>query len=100
MKYVMAWTYRLNGSAMENEASVQRGLEVFSKWRPPEGMTIHQFVGRIDGSGGFSVVETDNPMDLAVQSSKFGFIADYQIFPVVEMDGAVQALQEGAEFRQ
>jgi uncharacterized NAD(P)/FAD-binding protein YdhS len=28
-------------------------------------MTIHQMVGRLDGNGGFSIIETDNPMDLA-----------------------------------
>ncbi|MFZ1175410.1 MAG: DUF3303 family protein, partial [Mycobacterium sp.] len=61
MKYVVAWTYRLNGSAAENEESLRRGLAVFSKWTQPQGTTYHQFVGRLDGAGGFAVVETDNP---------------------------------------
>jgi hypothetical protein len=62
-------------------------------------MTYHQFVGRLDGGGGFSVVETDNPMDLADATSKFGFIADYQIYPVVDIAEAAQSLQQGIEFR-
>jgi len=99
MKYVVAWTYRLNGSAVENEDALRRGLAVFSKWTQPESATYHQFVGRLDGGGGFAVVETDDPADLADTTSKFAMIAEYQIYPVVEMDQAAQVLQEGVEFR-
>ncbi|MCW2650667.1 MAG: hypothetical protein JWR32_1643 [Mycobacterium sp.] len=31
MKYVVSWTYRLNGFAAENEEAVRRGLAVLSK---------------------------------------------------------------------
>ncbi len=99
MKYVVAWTYRLNGSAAENEESLRRGLAVFSKWTQPPGTTYHQFVGRMDGTGGFAVVETDNAADLTDTTSKFAFIADYQIYPVIDIAQAAQALQEGVEFR-
>lgn len=99
MKYVVAWNYRFSGSAAENEDSVRRGLSVFSKWAPPESATYHAFVGRLDGGGGFAVVETDNPADLSDTTSKFGFIAEYQIFPVVDIDQSAQSLQEGIDFR-
>jgi|ERR1700682_4324414 hypothetical protein len=100
MKYVVSWTVRLNGSASENEAAVKRGLEVFSKWTPKASTTIHQFVSRLDGNGGFFVVETDNPMDLLDGPSKFGFLLDYEVHPVVDIAEAMQALQEGVEFRE
>ena len=45
MKYVMSWTSRLNGSEKENEEAMRRGVEMFSKWQPPDGTTFHQFVG-------------------------------------------------------
>lgn len=99
MKYLVSWTYRLNGSTAENEESVRRGLAVFAKWTPTASTTYHQFVGRVDGGGGFSVVETDNPSDLSDVTSKFAFLCDYQIYPVVDIDQAAQALQEGVEFR-
>lgn len=99
MKYLMTWTYRFNGSAAENEKSIRRGLEVFSKWTPPEGATFHQFLGRLDGTGGCSIVETDNPRDLADGAAKFGFIADYQVCPVLDIEDAVRALQAGIDFR-
>ena len=99
MKYVVAWTFKWNGSASENEASAQRALEVFAKWTPPASSTFHQFLSRLDGTGGFAVVETDNPMDLADAPSKFGFFAEYQIYPVTEMAEGVQVFQEGVKFR-
>lgn len=100
MKYVVSWTYKWNGSAAENEAGARRALEVFAKWTPPAGERFHQFVGKLDGSGGFAVVETDNPMDLANAPSRFGFFTEYQIYPVADIAEAVQAFQEGAEFRE
>ena len=99
MKYVVAWTFRLNGSATENEASIQRALELYAKWSPPASTTYHQFVGRLDGMGGFAIVESDNPIDLAVDSGKFGFFLDYQLYPVVDIAESMQAIQQGVEFR-
>lgn len=37
---------------------------------------------------------------LADSASKFGFIAEYTIHPVIEMDQAAQSLQQGADFRE
>lgn len=99
MKYLVSWTYRFNGSAADNEESVRRGIAVFSKWTQPQSTTYHAFLGRLDGTGGFALVETDNAADLADTTSKFGFIADYQIYPVVDIDQSVQSLQEGVDFR-
>ena len=100
MKYVVSWTYHWNGSAAENEAGIERALAVFAKWTPPAGTTFHQFVGKLDGTGGFAVVETDNPMDLADAPSKFGHFAEYRIDPVADITEAVQATQQGVEFRK
>jgi hypothetical protein len=50
----------------------------------PQSTTWHAFLGRLDGSGGFALVETDNPGDLAETTGRFGFIAHCQgaLFPV------------------
>jgi Protein of unknown function (DUF3303) len=100
MKYVMAWTPRLNGSAEENEAAARRGLELFSKWTPPSSTTFHQFVGRLDGAGGFAVVETDSPADLLDGVSKFIPLNEFQIHPVVDIADWTRSAQEGVEFRE
>ena len=99
MKYVMAWPSRLGGSGKENEDGVQRALQLFSKWQPPAGSTFHQFVGRVDGEGGFAVVETDNPAELLDGTSKFAPFNIFQIYPVVDMNDWAQAAQVGVEFR-
>lgn len=98
MKYLVSWTYRLNGTAAENEDSLRRGLAVFSKWAPPASSTYHAFLGRVDSGGGFALIETDDPADLVDVSAKFAFIADYQIHPVVDIDQSAQALQQGVDF--
>jgi hypothetical protein len=100
MKYVMTWTPRLNGSVEENEAAARRGLELFSKWQPPASSTFHQFVARLDGGGGFAVVETDNAADLLDGTGKFGTLNEFQLYPVVDMADGVRAAQEGVAFRE
>jgi hypothetical protein len=56
MKYVVAWESRAGAS----EDVQARSLQVFSKWSPAEGTTFLQFVGRVDGRGGFAVVEAED----------------------------------------
>jgi hypothetical protein len=100
MKYVVTWTFRSFGSAAEQEASVTRLLKVYSKWTPPASVTYHEFLGRIDGSGGYQVVETDSPADLAETTAKFTPFADFQVEPVLDIADAVGAAQAGIEFRE
>ncbi|NMM88357.1 DUF3303 domain-containing protein [Rhodococcus sp. SRB_17] len=99
MKYLISWTYRAGGSAAELEESTRRGLAVFSKWTPTETSTFHQFLGRLDGEGGFAVIETDNPMDLNDAPSMFGPYVKYEIYPVAEIAETMQSMQRGVEFR-
>ena len=99
MKYVMAWSSRLGGSGKENEEGARRALELFSKWQPPAGSTFHQFVGRLDGEGGFAVVETDSPAEILDGTSKFAPFNVFQLYPVVDMNDWAQAAQAGVEFR-
>jgi Domain of unknown function (DUF3303) len=99
MKHVLAWTTRSSGSAAENEAAEVRLLEVFSKWTPSPDATIHQFVLRIDGQGGFAVVETDNPADTLKELAIFAPFNEYTIYPVIDIAEGVQAMREAVEFR-
>lgn len=99
MKYAMTWMNRLGGSGQENEEGVRRSLELFSKWQPPSGTTFHQFVGRVDGEGGFAIVETDNPTELLTETLKFAPFNVFNVYPVVDMDDWAQAAQGGIDFR-
>jgi hypothetical protein len=98
MKYVLTWKNRSGGSAAENEASTARILEVFSKWTPDPDATIHQFVLRIDGQGGFAVVEGGNPADYLKNATIFSPFNEYTIYPVIDVAEAVQAVGEAVDF--
>jgi hypothetical protein len=63
-------------------------------------LKFEQFVGRVDGGGGFAVVETDNPADLLEGTSKFSPLNEFQIFPVVDLDEWIQAANSGIEYRE
>ena len=100
MKYVVSWTFRQEGNAQDNEASLARNLAVFSKWSIPEGSVFHQFVGRADGMGGFAVIETDDLASIALITAKFAPYANFQVFPVLDAEPAVALMHEAAAFRE
>jgi hypothetical protein len=96
MKYVVSWQPRTNWT----EEIGARSLQVFSKWSPPEGTTFLQFLGRIDGAGGFAVVEADDPALLAGINAIFTAFFDMTVYPVLDIEEAVRAGAEAIEFRQ
>lgn len=94
MKYVVMW----EASPSRSEESGARSLQVFGKWAPPEGATFHEFVGRIDGGGGFAVVETDDVHGLMRDAFTFGAFFDWHVYPVVEIGEVAAAASEAVEF--
>ncbi|HTU37995.1 MAG TPA: DUF3303 family protein [Acidimicrobiales bacterium] len=97
MKYVVSWT---NRDTATTEADVKRLLTVFSKWTPSEGSTFHQFLGRLDNNGGFAVIETESPMDILRDVSKFEPWLRYEVIPVVDVQDLAGANDEGLNFRE
>jgi hypothetical protein len=100
MKYVVSWTFRLNGSMAENEAAVKRIQAVCSKWTSPAGTRYHQFLIKADSSGGYAVIETDKSADLAETTAKSGVFAEYRVDPVLDVADALALAQVGIEFRE
>ena len=100
MKYVVSWTPRAGGSAEENEQLVERSLAAFAKWSAPGDATFHQFLTRLDGGGGYAVVESDNPASIAEGPSKFGPFFEFSVVPVVDVTDGVALAQQGIEFRR
>lgn len=95
MKYLIQWTSRQNAS----EEMQARGLQVFSKWTPPDGVTFHEFLGRVDARGGFAVVETDDVKAVARDMSIFGGFFDMSVYPVLEIAETAQIGGDAVEFR-
>ncbi len=101
MKYVVVSKARsAGGSAKDSEEAVPRILELLTKWTPPEGANIEHWFTTLDGSGGFVIVETDNPAVLVEGASAFSPYYDMQVHPVIDFAEAVPAVQKGIEFRK
>jgi len=94
MKYVVSWQPRPNMT----EEMQARSLQVFEKWSPAEGTNFLQFLGRIDGPGGFAVVETDDPALLARDTAIFSNFFDMIVYPVLDVQEAARIGGEALEF--
>jgi hypothetical protein len=99
MKYHVTWTPRPGGSPAEAEVAQRRGLDVFAKWSPPEGITFHQFLVRLDTQGGYAVVETDDPKLAAEGPAKFSPWFDFEVTPVLDMTDGLPIAEEALDFR-
>jgi hypothetical protein len=84
MKYVINWTPRANTT----EESLSRSLQVIGKWTPSEGAVFKEFLGRVDGQGGFAVVETEDPRLIAHDAAMFSAWFDFDVHPVLEIADA------------
>jgi Protein of unknown function (DUF3303) len=98
MKYVIAWEARPSGASAEEVQA--RGLQVFGRWSPAEGANFLQFLGRVDGSGGFAVVETDDPALIARDTAIFSAFFDFMVYPVLDIQESARIGGEAVEFRR
>lgn len=95
MKYVVTWETRESTS----EEQQARGLAVFGSWSPSEGTDFQQFLGRVDGRGGFAVVETDDPALVAKDMATFGPFFTFNVYPVLEIQQTASIGMEAVQFR-
>lgn len=95
MKYVVTWEARPTAT----EETQARGLQVFSKWTPDEKADFQQFLGRVDGRGGFAVVETDDPTVVAKDMALFAPFFEFDVYPVLEIAETAQIAGEAIEQR-
>jgi hypothetical protein len=95
MKFVLAYTTRPGGSATENVSAGEAAQKLLANWTPSPAATIHQWLQRADGNGGFSVVETDNVGDLFKDLATWSPWLDFQVYPVLDIVDAIP-LQEDA----
>jgi hypothetical protein len=96
MKYVISWTAR---SSASSEEDAKRSLSAFTNWTPEPSATFHQFVQRVDGDGGFAVVETDDPANILKDTMKFSPWFKYECIPVIDIMDAVSAFQGALDYR-
>lgn len=98
MKFVVGWRGLQGRSAKKRRRDQRRALNAFVKWLTPDDQVIHQFVLRVDGGGGFAVIETDRAAGLLESVAKFSPWFEFEVFPVVDVAEAVGALDTAASW--
>jgi hypothetical protein len=99
VKYVVSWEPRAGGSFADNEASAARFDALAREWTPSDKTRIHQMVVRVDGEGGFAIIETDDPAALADSIYRFAPQKKYTLHPVVDYDQGLRIARKAQEFR-
>jgi hypothetical protein len=92
MKYVVSWVPRANTT----EESAARSLQVFGKWSP--SATFTEFLGRVDGQGGFAVVDADDPKVVAKDVAPFVAWFEFAVHPVIDIADTAMIDAEAVEF--
>ena len=93
MKYVVQWTVQATLTEEDNK----RLLDLFSGWEPAAG--IEQMLGQVDGMGGFNIVETDDPRQLALDVMKFQPYLAHTIYPVLDLTETAHVFAEAVEYQ-
>jgi hypothetical protein len=96
MKFVIAYTPHEGGTAADNLTSAESAQKLLANWVPAGG-TIHQWVQRCDGQGGFAVVDNDSAADLMKDLATWSPWLKFQLFPVVDVLDATVVNQEAIE---
>jgi hypothetical protein len=97
VKFVIAYTSQAGSSAEDNVKSGEAAQKLLANWMPSPTATIHQWVQRCDGNGGFSVLETDNAADLLKDLATWSPWLKFELFPVLDVLDATVATQEAIE---
>ena len=94
MKFVISYTTRSGGSAADGVADGESAQKLLAGWSPSPTATIHQWVQRCDGRGGFAVLDSDNGTDILRDLSVWSPWLDFELFPVVDIGDATPVTQE------
>ena len=97
MKFVIAYTPHEGGSAADNLTSAESARKLLANWAPSPSATIHQWVQRCDGNGGFSVIEGDNATDLMKDLASWTPWLKFEVFPVLDVLEATVVTDEAIE---
>ncbi len=98
MKYMITWSERSQGSAIEYENAQKRILEVFRQWQFPASFKIELFVIRVGDWGGYMLADCADPVD----AHKLGSLLpafEFQVRPVIPIEDAIRAELEVIAWR-
>ena len=96
MLFQAFWIRRDSGAS---EDSDRRVLSILEKFEVPDGVTVHSWVERIDGTGGFGLLETDDPQALGAGFPLFNPYFSFEVVPVIQHADGVAALAAAVAVR-
>ena len=98
MKYMISWSERPQGSALEYENAQKRILEVWRAYKLPGNFKVELFVIRVGDWGGYMLVECDDPTTVHKVCSLLPAFT-FEARPVIPADDAIRVELESMAFR-
>jgi muconolactone delta-isomerase len=98
MKYMITWSERSQGSAIEYENAQKRILDVFRRWEAPTNFKIELFVIRVGDWGGYMLADCDDPVTVHKFCSMLPAF-QFQARPVIPIEDAVRGELEVMAWR-
>lgn len=98
MKYMITWSERSQGSAIEYENAQKRILDVFRRWEAPPNFKIELFVIRVGDWGGYMLADCDDPVTVHKFCSMLPAF-EFQARPVIPIEDAVRGELEVMAWR-
>jgi hypothetical protein len=97
MLFLVSWKPRTGLDAQAGE----RGFEIFTRWKPPQGLDIKAMYFRADHDGGICVCEASSAEIVFEATAPWGgAYLDYDIVPIVATEKAVELQKKGIAFRK
>ncbi len=93
MKFVFTYTTQQGGSEADRHEAGKKAQQLLETWQPSDSASILQWVSRVDGNGGFSVIETDNAENILKDLATWSSFLDFQVYPVVDIADATPVTQ-------
>jgi Domain of unknown function (DUF3303) len=89
MKYMIEYEIRTAGLSYEQNLANQEALiKAFGKWTPEDGLTVHAFLSNL-ATGGYVLVEADDPKVVQAFVGKFVYWNEITVVPVTEVADGV-----------
>jgi hypothetical protein len=97
MKYVLAYKTRGNDTAKGLLDAQRSAMKLLASWKPhaPEG--ISEWVQRVDGAGGFAVVQTDDAVALYKDLAAWSPWLEFEVIPVLDLAESTAASEEAMQ---
>lgn len=89
MKYMITYSFRLGGDYEHNLDNAELLTRAFRKWKPESGLSVLAFVETLSDTGGYVLVEADDPRTVFSFVAKFGVWVESEVVPVIDVTESV-----------